>query len=212
MNRQPLKKTLIGLALSLSIVGFAIPAHAAQGYGNYVTKPNDTFWTVSQKLHVNLDELLAANPTIHYLNVYEGLTLKVPSNGTVKSMSAAAPAPLPQNTVQTVSGKSLAYSKVINSVASAYSEAPQENGWGPVDYFGNPLHIGTIAVDPNVIPLGTKVYITGYTFSGLPKGLVATATDEGSAIKGNRIDIFIPSSSGNANNFGLQNVKVYVLK
>jgi 3D (Asp-Asp-Asp) domain-containing protein len=150
MNIQPLKKTVVGLALSLSIAGFTLPAHAAQAASN--------------------------------------------------------------NTVQTVSGKSMTYSKVMNIVATAYSEAPQENGWGPIDYFGNPLKIGTIAVDPNVIPLGTKVYITGYTFNGFPKGLIATATDEGSAIKGNRVDIFIPSSTGPASDFGIQNVKVYVLK
>jgi 3D (Asp-Asp-Asp) domain-containing protein len=210
MKSQPVKKTLVGLAISLSIAGFAIPANAAQASGTYVTHANDTFWKVSKKLNIRLDDLLAANPAIDPLNVYEGLTFKLPSSR-VTRVSAAEQTP-EQNAVKTSSGKTMQYNKVITGVATAYSEAPQENGWGPVDYYGNALQIGTIAVDPKVIPLGTKVYITGYTFAGLPRGLVATATDKGSAIHGNRIDIFIPSSAGKADDFGIQNVKIYVLK
>jgi 3D (Asp-Asp-Asp) domain-containing protein len=57
------------------------------------------------------------------------------------------------------------------------------------------------------------VYITGYDFEGLPTGgLVATASDKGSAIKGNRIDIFVPGTHDFVSGFGIQNVKVYVLK
>jgi 3D (Asp-Asp-Asp) domain-containing protein len=103
---------------------------------------------------------------------------------------------------------------VINAVATAYSEVAAENGgWAGVDYFGNALKIGTVAVDPNVIPLGTKLYITGYSSPGLPKGgMYATATDVGGAIKGNRVDIFKPTSTGPVADFGFQNVKIYVLK
>lgn len=49
---------------------------------------------------------------------------------------------------------------------------------------GNPLTVGTtIAVDRNVIPLGTTVYIDGYGYR--------VAHDTGSAIKGNRIDVLV---------------------
>jgi 3D (Asp-Asp-Asp) domain-containing protein len=128
------------------------------------------------------------------------------------TMAAAAPAPA-EPAVTTASGEKVAYSRTVSAVASAYTDNPAENGsWGNVDYYGNALKLGTVAVDPNVIPLGTKLYITGYTFDGMPGGIVATASDIGGAIKGNRIDIFIPSSMGDAANFGLQNVTVYVLK
>lgn len=61
----------------------------------------------------------------------------------------------------------------------------------------------TIAVDPNVIPLGTYVYIEGL---GIRK-----AEDTGSAIKGNKIDVYIPDLD-EAIAFGVKkNVKVYVL-
>lgn len=105
------------------------------------------------------------------------------------------------------------YVKVIEAKATAYTAAASENGgYGPVDYMGNPLKLGTIAVDPNVIPLGSKVYIQGYSYDGLPVGgMYATATDTGSAIKGNKIDIFVPHSPAQAANFGIQQVKVFVL-
>ncbi|MDQ1910629.1 3D domain-containing protein [Paenibacillus sp. GD4] len=105
------------------------------------------------------------------------------------------------------------YEKVIEAKATAYTASPSENGWGARDYMGNPLQLGTIAVDPSVIPLGSKVYIEGYSFDGLPQdGMFATATDVGSAVKGNKIDIFVPVSKSKAYNFGIQQVKIYVLK
>ena len=51
----------------------------------------------------------------------------------------------------------------------------------------NPNGYSTIAVDPRVIPLGTKLYVDGYGY--------AIAEDIGGAIKGNHIDLFFSSSS-----------------
>ncbi|MCM2535940.1 LysM peptidoglycan-binding domain-containing protein [Neobacillus pocheonensis] len=59
-----------------------------------------------------------------------------------------------------------------------------------------------IAVDPSVIPLGSKVYVEGFG--------EATAADTGGAIKGNRIDVFIPSEQ-DAMNFGVKRLKVTIL-
>ncbi|GJM69412.1 hypothetical protein HMSSN036_16280 [Paenibacillus macerans] len=64
-----------------------------------------------------------------------------------------------------------------------------------------------------MIPMGTKVLVTGYNHDGLPKqAFVATASDQGGAIKGNRIDIFIPGSVKSVESFGFQEVTLYVLK
>lgn len=59
-----------------------------------------------------------------------------------------------------------------------------------------------IAVDPNVIPLGTKVWVENYG--------VAIAGDTGGAIKGNKIDVFIPSHDL-AMQWGVKTVKLKVL-
>ncbi|MNW05825.1 Cell wall-binding protein YocH precursor [compost metagenome] len=54
--------------------------------------------------------------------------------------------------------------------------------------------------------------VTGYSHPGLPKqAFVATALDTGSAIKGNRIDIFIPGSQSFVSEFGFQNVELYLI-
>lgn len=60
-----------------------------------------------------------------------------------------------------------------------------------------------IAVDPNVIPLGTKVYVEGYGY--------AVAADTGGRIKGHKIDVFFASKS-DAYRWGNKKVKVKVLK
>ncbi|RNF38325.1 G5 and 3D domain-containing protein [Planococcus salinus] len=59
-----------------------------------------------------------------------------------------------------------------------------------------------IAVDPNVIPLGSKVWVEGYGH--------AIAGDTGGAIKGNKIDLFVPNRS-DALAFGRKQVKVKIL-
>ncbi|MCZ8519642.1 MULTISPECIES: stalk domain-containing protein [Paenibacillus] len=106
------------------------------------------------------------------------------------------------------------YTMTITAQASAYTAAPAENGTVTArDYMGNPLQLGTIAVDPAVIPLGSKVFIDGYTphASLPPGGLYAIATDIGGSVKGNKIDIYLPQGRQAALNFGLQHVKVHVL-
>jgi uncharacterized protein YabE (DUF348 family) len=60
-----------------------------------------------------------------------------------------------------------------------------------------------IAVDPRIIPLGTKVYVEGYGY--------AVAADTGSAIKGYKIDVFF-ASSADAYRWGVRKVKIKILQ
>ncbi|MDA2160473.1 cell wall-binding protein EntB [Bacillus cereus group sp. Bc252] len=97
----------------------------------------------------------------------------------------------------------------LRVVATAYTADPSENGTygGRVltamghDLTANP-NMRIIAVDPKVIPLGSKVWVEGYG--------EAIAGDTGSAIKGNRIDVLMGSKS-KAMNWGRQTVKVKIL-
>jgi 3D (Asp-Asp-Asp) domain-containing protein/LysM repeat protein len=193
----------------------------------YTAREGDTFWNLSVQFGIPLQSLLDANPDVDPLNIYAGLKLHIPSAAisageapkTAADAKIAEGTPAPQQqaeavqAITTATGETLEFVKVLDVKATAYSDSSEENKWGPVDYFGNPLKLGTIAVDPKVIPFGTRVYITGYNFDGLPKGgLIATATDTGSAIKGNRIDIFVPGKRSYVATFGVQDVKVYILK
>lgn len=92
--------------------------------------------------------------------------------------------------------------KTLTMKATAYDDSPESNGeWGPYSAMGNRLRYGVVAVDPSVIPLGTRLYIEGYG--------EAIAEDTGGAIKGNRIDLFMDRAS--AQKFGVQNVVVHIL-
>ncbi|WP_257006697.1 G5 and 3D domain-containing protein [Shouchella clausii] len=63
-------------------------------------------------------------------------------------------------------------------------------------------HMKVIAVDPSVIPLGTRVHVEGYG--------EAIAGDTGGAIKGNKIDVHVPTKE-DATNYGSKSVKVTIL-
>lgn len=70
-----------------------------------------------------------------------------------------------------------------------------------INLLANP-NAKVIAVDPSIIPLGTKVYVEGYGY--------AVAADTGSAIKGYKIDVFIPSKA-DAYRWGVRKVKIKIL-
>jgi len=61
---------------------------------------------------------------------------------------------------------------------------------------------GIVAVDPKVIPMGTKLYVEGYG--------EAIAADQGGAIKGNRIDLYFDTHQ-QALNYGMKTVNVTIL-
>ncbi|MED3660820.1 3D domain-containing protein [Ureibacillus sp. FSL K6-8385] len=91
---------------------------------------------------------------------------------------------------------------VVTATAyTAYCEGCSGTTAYGINLRANP-HLKVIAVDPNVIPLGTKVWVEGYGY--------AIAGDTGGAIKGNKIDVFIPSYD-EAMKWGVKKVKVKIL-
>lgn len=66
---------------------------------------------------------------------------------------------------------------------------------------GTKPRIGTVAVDPRIIPLGSIIFVENYGW--------ARAEDTGSAIKGKRIDVWLPSRK-QALKWGVKRVKVVV--
>lgn len=99
--------------------------------------------------------------------------------------------------------------KVIDNVqATAYTSGSEDNGiWNDRTHIGTKVRPGIIAVDPNVIPLGTQVYIE---FAD-GRGMYAVAEDTGGSIKGRRIDIAL-SDSHKVREFGIQPVRVHILE
>lgn len=106
-------------------------------------------------------------------------------------------------------GKTYVVVKEMKVLASAYSQSDEEETADGITYMETRVRDNhTIAVDPNVIPLGSIVYIE--SDSPLVGGFYV-AEDIGSAIRGNRIDIFM-SDKNKCFEFGKRNVKVTILK
>lgn len=101
-------------------------------------------------------------------------------------------------------------SREFQVVATAYTADPLENGYKAGDQVKSALghnltanpNMKLIAVDPSVIPLGSKVWVEGYG--------VAIAGDTGGAIKGNKIDVLMPDK-GTSSSWGRKTVTVKVL-
>lgn len=93
-------------------------------------------------------------------------------------------------------GQRFDFREARNMVSTAYTYTGNRTATGVYP------KVGTVAVDPTVISLGTKMYIEGYGY--------ATAADTGGAIKGNRIDVFMETYS-QCMNWGRRTVKVYLL-
>jgi 3D (Asp-Asp-Asp) domain-containing protein len=92
-------------------------------------------------------------------------------------------------------------SSALSMVATAYTAGC--SGCSGITASGRPAGHGVVAVDPSVIPLGTRMYIPGYGH--------AVAGDTGGAIRGRRIDLGF-NSSGEANRFGRRPITVYLIK
>lgn len=74
---------------------------------------------------------------------------------------------------------------VVKAVVTAYTkDDPGMDGRG-ITYTGTKARRGVAAVDPEVIPLGSVLFVPGYGY--------ARAEDTGGAIKGNRIDLYFES-------------------
>lgn len=98
--------------------------------------------------------------------------------------------------------------RVVDVTATAYTSGPEDNGaWDDKTHIGTKVRPGVIAVDPKVIPLGSKVYVELADGAGM----YAVAEDTGGAIKGNRIDIAL-GNRGEAKQFGIQDAKVHILE
>ncbi|MBY7143434.1 LysM peptidoglycan-binding domain-containing protein [Virgibacillus sp. NKC19-3] len=89
--------------------------------------------------------------------------------------------------------------------ATAYTSSC--NGCSGVTATGRDLnedpHAKVIAVDPNVIPLGTEVYVEGYGH--------AVASDTGGSIKGHKIDVHVPTTN-EATSWGRKTVNITILE
>jgi len=125
----------------------------------------------------------------------------LPTTGIVGTATRQA---LNISSAQVSRGTSVGRGRTLEMVATGYDDSWESNYpyYGAPSYIGLPLARGIVATDPNVIPMGTRLYVEGYG--------EAIAADQGNAIKGNRIDLFFDSRQ-EALNWGMKTIKVTIL-
>lgn len=180
---------------------------------SYKVQPGDTMWSVAQRHGISISQLKQWN-NLSSNTIYINQVLQVggqaaaqakpstpspdaPSTPSTSAQSTSTPAPAPVQESKSVS-------KEITVEATAYTAycagCSGITATG-IDLRSNPNR-KVIAVDPRVIPLGSRVYVEGYG--------EAIAGDTGGAIKGTRVDLFMASQSS-ALNWGRKTVKLQIL-
>jgi uncharacterized protein YabE (DUF348 family) len=115
---------------------------------------------------------------------------------------------------KTSRGDVVRYKKVMNMRATSYTSSYADTGKSPghpefgITYTGVKARKGIIAVDPRVIPLGTRVYVE--VAGNTPDYGYAVAADIGGAIKGDLIDLYFDDQA-TVSSWGCKKVKVYIL-
>jgi 3D (Asp-Asp-Asp) domain-containing protein len=193
----------------------------------YTVQTGDTLWDISQKLGVSVPDLIAENHITNprYLQIGQKLTYQVwqPSpqmSEFTKHQKTAKTVSDTMSIKELVNRSGHVSTNLLTSLATrvarhmtctltAYTAGYESTGKQPGDpgygitSTGVRVQAGvTVAVDPSVIPYGTKLYIPGIGFR--------IAQDTGGAIKGQHIDIYMPDLH-DAVHFGVRHSDVYIL-
>ncbi|HJH11136.1 MAG TPA: LysM peptidoglycan-binding domain-containing protein [Metalysinibacillus jejuensis] len=188
---------LIG-ALLFSAGIYASSASAAEA-PTHIVQPGETLWSISKVYGTTIEELQKMN-NLQYNLVYP--TQKLVVGEAPKEPVVQAPAPV-KPSVETINGKEVARTLRVSATAyTAYCYGCSGITATGINLRANP-NLKVIAVDPRVIPLGSRVWVEGYG--------EAIAGDTGGAIKGNRIDVFI-NNTNRAYAWGRKMVTIKVLK
>ncbi|MBG9451996.1 MAG: LysM peptidoglycan-binding domain-containing protein [Bacillota bacterium] len=166
----------------------------------YIVESGDTLWNIAKTYNISVHNLKKWNQLKSDF-IKPGLELIIYKNESVKKEASN-----PKTVVKAANTNEPAAKegKVLTVTATAYT-ASCEGCIGitktGVNLIDNPDE-KVIAVDPDVIPLGSKVFVEGYGY--------ATAEDIGGGINGHEIDVFIPGEQ-DALQWGRKDVKVTIL-
>ena len=185
----------------------AAAAPAAAETSTYTVAAGDTLYKIAKANGISLDALMSWNGITGHM-IYPGDKLVVKGGSPISVPKApaatapATPATAPEKAAAPAasqqSGKEMTVSATAYTAFCAGCSGITATG---IDLRSNPNQ-KVIAVDPTVIPLGSKVWVEGYG--------EAIAGDTGGAIKGNKIDVFIPSQ-GAALDWGRKTINIKIL-
>lgn len=186
--RKILGALIITIALLVSGATTSVAASSS-----YTVQKGDTLYKIAKTYNISVSNLKSWN------------NLK---SDTIKPKQKLTIVPTKQVAKSKNPSRSDSQDKVVKELmVSASAFTASCNGCTGITSTGINLKknpdIKIIAVDPDVIKLGTKVHVEGYGY--------AIAGDIGSNIKGNKIDVFF-SSKNDAYKWARKNVKIKILE
>ncbi|WP_305880120.1 3D domain-containing protein [Sporosarcina sp. Marseille-Q4943] len=179
----------------------------------YVVEEGDTLFRIALNHDMTVDELKSLN-NLSGETIYPGDVLTISGEGSVDDIVAVSTVKVASANEESVPKKPAFNSAVSTPPASSGTEMTVTataytaycTGCSGTTAYGIDLRANpdqkVIAVDPSIIPLGTKVWVEGYG--------EAIAGDVGSAIKGHKIDVFIPTYES-AMEWGVKKVKLKII-
>lgn len=179
---------------------------SSAGVTKYTVKPGDTLFSIAVAFGVKTSAILAANGMSNpdYLKI--GQELLIPGGQQPRASSAAPPPPQQnppapsaqpqQERAPSARGDQRDGKSFVATVTSYCLRGRTASG--------TPVRWGAVAVDPRVIPLGSKIQIEGFEE-------VFVAEDTGSGVRGNWVDIWFENCV-EARAFGMQSRRVTILE
>lgn len=191
-----MKKFLVMFSLAgMVLFGSSTGAFAASN--TYKVKSGDSLYRIAKTYKISVNTLKKWN-NLKSNTIHPNQTLKITnttsSKPAVKKAKTTTSNTKKQKVVKTLTVSATAYTANCKRCSGITALG--------LNLKKNPK-LKVISVDPKVIKLGTKVYVEGYGY--------AIAGDTGGAIKGKKIDIFVPSHK-KAIQWGRKTVKVKILK
>ncbi|GGE57082.1 hypothetical protein GCM10011391_39980 [Pullulanibacillus camelliae] len=176
-----MKKLILSISSALCL-SIGISSAAFASTDTYTVKSGDTLWDIAQSHNLSVNQLKTYN------HLESDIIFPNQQLGLAQAEAATN-----------------ATTKAFKVSATAYTGSCE--GCSGLTATGinlkNSPNLKVISVDPKVIPLGSKVSVEGYG--------TAIAGDTGGAIKGKKIDVFMPSQK-KAQEWGRKTVTVKVLK
>lgn len=212
MKKLTISATVLGLSM---LIASSDPASAA-----YEVKSGDTLGKIAEAHDIELSTISKLNPEVKDIDlIFVGQELRLADGDVIEKVfeyktppsvgsRTLQVAPSTSENIRTTTPKQdkvdvgVSKQMVVEATAyTAYCHGCSGITATGIDLRSNPNQ-KVIAVDPSVIPLGSRVWVEGYG--------EAIAGDTGGAIKGNKIDIFVPTTE-QALNFGRKSVSIKIL-
>ncbi|MBE3556327.1 MAG: LysM peptidoglycan-binding domain-containing protein [Firmicutes bacterium] len=160
----------------------------------------ETPWALAIRYGQSLESLYAANPGLRGRELRSGEQIRIPQGALPVAAFPGIPAKVVEEAISVIPSTLTAYGPGFASTG----KQPGDPDYG-ITSIGVRATVGrTVAVDPTLIPYGSRLYIPGIGYR--------IAEDTGSAIKGQHIDVFF-ATDAKARQFGVRHqVPVYLLQ